>query len=105
MQHPAYMVAFTSSLLEGPAKDWWVHLHDESEYTPTDDNEDKDEDPPFDGGPLYRFPDWESFCSLVREEFRDPTIELVHEKKMGELRMTRPTYLFFRQMEREAKLA
>ncbi len=34
-----------------------------------------------------------------------PRIELVHEKNMGELRMTGPAYLFFRRMEREAKLA
>ncbi len=27
---------------------------------------------------------------LVRKQFRDPAIELVHEKKMGELRMTGP---------------
>ncbi len=33
------------------------------------------------------------------------TIELVHKKKMGELKMTGPAYLFFRQMECEAKLA
>ncbi len=43
--------------------------------------------------------------TMVREQFRDPAIELVHEKKMGKLRMTGPAYLFFRQMEREAKLA
>ncbi len=62
-------------------------------------------DAPFNGGPRYRFPDWNKFTSLVREQFHDPAIELVHEKKMSELRMTGPAYLFFQQMEREAKLA
>ncbi len=42
---------------------------------------------------------------MVREQFRDPTIELVHERKMGELRMTGPAYQYFRRLEREAKLA
>ncbi len=45
------------------------------------------------------------YTCLVCEQFRDPAIELVHEKKMGELCMTGPAYLFFRQMECEAKLA
>ncbi len=55
--------------------------------------------------PRYQFPDWAEFSRLVCEQFQDPTIELVHEKKMGKLKMTGPAYLFFRQMEREAKLA
>ncbi len=107
MQHPALMIVFASSLLRGEAQDWWVHLHDEYEYTPegTRDYDDDDADAPFNGGARYRFPDWEEFTRLVREQFRDPAIELVHEKKMGELRMTGPAYLFFRKMEREAKLA
>ncbi len=60
---------------------------------------------PFNGGRRYRFPEWEEFTWEIRRQFRDPAIELVHEKKMGELCMTGPAYLFFRQMEREAKLA
>ncbi len=96
MQHPALMVVFASSLLRGEAQDWWVHLRDEY---------DDDPDAPFNGGTRYRFPDWAEFARLVREQFRDPAIELVHEKKMGKLRMTGPAYLFFRRMEREAKLA
>ncbi len=106
-QHPALMVVLASSLLRGEAQDWWVHLRDEYEYTPegTGDYDDNDEDAPFNGGQRYRFPDWEEFARLVCMQFRDPTIELVHEKKMGELRMTGPAYLFFRRMEREAKLA
>ncbi len=106
-QHPALMVVFASSLFWGAAQDWWVHLQDEYEYTPegTGDYDDNDEDAPFNGGPRYRFPNWEEFTCEVRKQFHDPAIELVHEKKMGELRMMGPTYLFFRQMEREAKLA
>ncbi len=107
MQHPALMVVFATSLFRGAAQDWWVHLWDEYEYNPDNEEaeEDKDDNVPFNGGPRYRFPDWAKFMSLVREQFRDPAIELVHEKKMGELRMTGPAYLFFRQMEWEAKLA
>ncbi len=42
---------------------------------------------------------------MVWEQFRDPAIELVHKRKMGELRMTGPAYQYFRALEREAKLA
>ncbi len=106
-QHPALMIVFATSLLRGEAQDWWVHLRDSYDYTPegTGDYDDDDPDAPFNGGPRYRFPDWDEFACLVREQFRDPAIELVHEKKMGELHMTGPAYLFFRKMEREAKLA
>ncbi len=106
-QHPALMVVLASSLFRGEAQDWWVHLRDEYEYTPegTGDYDDDDDDAPYNGGPRYRFPDWEEFACQVREQFRDPAIELIHEKRMGELRMTGPAYLFFRKMEREAKLA
>ncbi len=103
MQHPALMIVFATSLMRGATQDWWVHLRDEYEYTPT--NDDDDEDPPFDGGPRYRFLEWTRFVAMVHEQFRDLAIELVHEKKMGELRMTGPAYLFFQQMEHEAKLA
>ncbi len=93
MQHPALMVVFASSLLRGAAQDWWVHLRNEYDYIPegTGDYDDDDPDAPFNGGSRYRFPDWEEFARLVR----DPAIELVHEKKMGELRMAGPAYLFF----------
>ncbi len=107
MDHPALMVVFASSLLRGEAQDWWVHLRNEYKYTPeeTGDYDDDDPDAPFNGGTRYRFPGWDEFARLVREQFRDPAIELVHEKRMGELRMMGPAYLFFRRMEREAKLA
>ncbi len=107
MQHPTLMVVFASSLFRGAAQDWWVHLRDDFEYEPegSGDYDNKDKDVPFNGGPRYRFPEWKEFVKMVREQFHDPAIELIHEKKMGELRMTGPAYLFFRQMEREAKLA
>ncbi len=107
MQHPALMVVFASSLFRGEVQDWWVHLRDEYDYTPegTGDYDDDDTEAPFNGGTRYQFPNWEEFARLVRKQFRDPAIELVHEKKMGELRMTGPAYFFFWKMEREAKLA
>ncbi len=46
-----------------------------------------------------------SFCELVKERFRDPAVEEVHEKKMGELKMTGTAIHFFQRLEREAKLA
>ncbi len=106
-QHPALMVVFASSLFRGAAQDWWVHLCDEYKYDPdtTSDYDNDNEDAPFNGGPRYRFLDWAKFITLVCEQFCDPAIELIHEKKMGELQMTGPAYLFFQQMEREAKLA
>ncbi len=105
-QHPALMVVFASSLLQGEAQDWWVHLRDEFEYIPegTGDYNDNDPEAPFNRGPRYRFPNWAEFTRQVREQFRDPAIKLVHEKKMGKLRMMGPAYLFFRKMERKAKL-
>lgn len=100
------MVVFASSLFKGPAKDWWVHLRDKFVYNPNEeDKEEDDEDLPFNGGPRYCFLDWDTFTELVHAQFCDPAIELVHEKKMGEIKMTGPAYLFFHQMEREAKLA
>ncbi len=107
MQYPTLMVVFVTSLFRGTAQDWWVHLHNEYEYTPegSGDYNDDDKNAPFNSRPRYRFPDWVKFVRMVREQFRNPTIELVPEKKMGELKMMGPAYLFFRQMEREAKLA
>lgn len=98
--HPALMVVFALSLFKGLAKDWWVHLHDQYQYTTADKAEDYNGDPdevnpPFHGGPQYHFPDWETFTGEVREQFCDPTIELVHERRLLELKMTRPAYLFF----------
>lgn len=44
----------------------------------------------------------EEFC----EQFWDPAIKLVHEKRMGEIKMGNdPAHLYFWKLEREAKLA
>ncbi len=50
MQHPTLMVVFATSMMRGAAQDWWVHIRDKYEYTPTIDD---DEDAPFNGGPRY----------------------------------------------------
>ncbi len=68
MQHPAYMVVFASSLLKGEAKSWWVHLRDEYAYNSDEEEEedpDEEEVPAFNGGPRYRFPDWDEFAKMV----------------------------------------
>lgn len=97
--HPALMIVFASSLFKGPAKDWWVHLQDKYQYTAADEAEDyndnNDNEALFHGGPRYHFPDWETFIGKIREQFWDPAIELVHEKRLLELKMTGPAYLFF----------
>ncbi len=107
MRYPALQVVFVSSLFKRAAKDWWVHLRDEYEYNPDkgSDYDNEDSDTSFNGGPQYRFPDWNKFVEMICQQFCDPAIELIHEKKMGEIRMTGPTYLFFRQLKKEAKLA
>ncbi len=99
MQHPTYMVVFATSLFKGEAKNWWVHLRDKYAYDPEeeeDDDEEDEESPPFNGGPRYRFPTWKKFTEMVRDQFHDPAIELVHKRKMSELRMIGPTYQYFR---------
>ncbi len=54
MQHPAYMVVLTTSLFQGEAKDWWVHLRDEYAYNlDVEDDGDDDEEDSFNGGPQY----------------------------------------------------
>lgn len=106
MHHPAFMVVFTTSLFRGAMKDWWVHLRKEYEYIPEEEEEDDKEKDKFDGGPRYRFPDWNAFTKMVRKQFRDPAIELIHEKRLLELKIgSGAAYLFFRRIEREAKLA
>ncbi len=107
LDHPALKVVLASSLLRGEAQDWWVHLRDEFDYTPegTGDYDDDDE-----GRAIqrrYKIP----IPRLGRIRPPDPgTIpgsrhRTGTRKRMGELHMTGPAYLFFRKMEREAKLA
>lgn len=107
-EHPAYKIVFATSLLKGEAKNWWVHLRPIYEYTKEDKQEDQNDDPDdpeFHGGPHYRFPSWETFCALFREQFRNPAIEFVHEQRLLSLKMMGPAYLFFQEIKKEAKLA
>ncbi len=95
---PSLMVVSAASLLEGVAQDWWVNHRDIYLYTPDPDDDDDDLT-------CYHYPDWTTFCELVRERFRDPAVEEVHEKRMGELKMMGTATHFFQKLEREAKLA
>ncbi len=95
---PSLMVVSAASLLEGIAQDWWVDHREIYLYTPDPDDDDDDL-------VRYRYPEWSTFCDLVRERFRDPAVEEIHEKRMGELKMTGTAIQFFQKLEREAKLA
>ncbi len=94
MGHPVLMVVFATSHLEGQVQDWWVHLRDEYWYVPPWDDATDDQ------GPRYRYPPWDNFVELFRTQFWDPTMEEVHEKQMGEIRMNNdPAYAFFWKIE------
>ncbi len=95
---PSLMVVSAASLLEGMAQDWWVDKRDTYLFTP-DPNDDDDD------LVRYRYPSWAEFCQQLKDRFRDPAVEEVHEKKMGELKMTGTATQFFQKLEREAKLA
>ncbi len=95
---PSLMVVSAASLLEGVAQDWWVDKRDTYLYTPDPDDDN-------DSLVRYRYPSWEEFSQLLKDRFRDPAVEEVHEKKMGELKMTGTATQFFQKLEREAKLA
>ncbi|PBK75387.1 hypothetical protein ARMSODRAFT_1012847 [Armillaria solidipes] len=94
-QLPSQTVPFAASLLDGPAKDWWVHKRQEfwSENA-------------FDPTPAcFRLPDWEDFVTLLKQQFCDPAIKEVHGKKMYELQMGNgPATVYFQELEKEAKL-
>lgn len=102
------MVGLTVSLLKEDAEEWWVHERDQYWHVPTDPGLDgtPEEDADFEVGPWYHYPRWDDFMELFREQFRDPAIELIHEKWMGEMKMgSDPAHVFFQKLEREAKLA
>lgn len=99
---PSLMVGFVVLLLEGEAEDWWVHIQDEYWYVPVDPGLEstQEEDDDYKAGPRYRYPRWDAFVELFRKQFRDPAIELIHEKRMGEIKMgSDPTHIFFRKLE------
>ncbi len=90
------IVVFTALHFEGPTQDCWVH-HREVYWTEDED----DEEPPW-----YRYPRWTKFVKQINDQFHDPAIEEVHEKKMYELRMgNNPATVYFQKLEQEAKLA
>ncbi|SJL06745.1 uncharacterized protein ARMOST_10087 [Armillaria ostoyae] len=90
------MVPFAASYFEGPAKEWWVYKR--PEFWANDDD-----DPV---SARFRYPTWLEFISILTAQFRDPTVEIVHKRKMFEVRMGKnPASQFFYELEKEAKLA
>ncbi|SJK97330.1 uncharacterized protein ARMOST_00582 [Armillaria ostoyae] len=84
------------SHLEGTAKDWWVHAHQDFWYHNPDDAEPE----------RFRFPSWREFISLLSTQFHDTASEEVHEKRMFDLRMGKgPALAYFQELEMEAKKA
>ncbi|PBL04535.1 hypothetical protein ARMGADRAFT_1070980 [Armillaria gallica] len=100
MDDPSRTIVLLTSLLEGDAEDWWVHKRPDYWHIPHWNDAD------FNQGPRYRYPDWVTFIWEFHEEFRDAAVEETHERKMGEIKMAGKTATkFFREIEREAKLA
>ncbi|SJK97314.1 uncharacterized protein ARMOST_00566 [Armillaria ostoyae] len=79
-------IPFAASYFERPAKEWWVYKH--PEFWANDD------DDPISA--RFRYPTWPEFVAILTAQFRDPAVEIVHERKMFE---------FFYELEKEAKLA
>ncbi len=47
-------------------------------------------------GPQYRYRSWDTFTGIFQEQFWDPAIEEIHEKRMGELCMRNdPAHVYF----------
>ncbi|PBK71773.1 hypothetical protein ARMSODRAFT_1016761 [Armillaria solidipes] len=90
------MVPFTASHFEGSAKDWWVHKQQEF-WSSTD------------WDPIllrYQYPERDEFLTLLNAQFRDPTVEEVHKKRMFDLWMGNgAANSYFQELEKEAKLA
>ncbi|PBK89744.1 hypothetical protein ARMGADRAFT_1083206 [Armillaria gallica] len=100
MDVPSRTIVLLTSLLEGDTEDWWVHKRPDYWHVPRWNDAD------FDQGPRYRYPNWATFIREFHEEFRDAAVEETHERKMGEIKMAGKTATkFFREIEREAKLA
>ncbi|PBK60265.1 hypothetical protein ARMSODRAFT_1026658 [Armillaria solidipes] len=93
---PLLMTTFTASYLEGPAKDWWVYQHTDFWTTDAWGTEPA----------RFRLLNFKEFVGLLTAQFRDPTIEEVHEKKMFELRIgSGAATTYFQELEKLAKLA
>ncbi len=95
---PSLMVVSAASPLEGIAQDWWVHQRETYLYAPDPDDDTDD---------LGTIPiPWlDSLLRAHQRMIRDLAVEEVHEKRMGELKMTGTAIHFFQRLEREAKLA
>ncbi|PBK71780.1 hypothetical protein ARMSODRAFT_973358 [Armillaria solidipes] len=93
---PSLMTTFAASYLEGSAKDWWVYQC--AVFWEASDWDDKPAQ--------FRLLNFEEFVGLLTAQYRDPTIEEVHEKKMFELWMGNGTATtYFQELEKLAKLA
>lgn len=56
--------------------------------------------------PHYHYLHWDNFVREFKEQFHDPTIKEVYEKRMGELKMAGDVAtVYFQKLKREAKLA
>ncbi|SJK99384.1 uncharacterized protein ARMOST_02680 [Armillaria ostoyae] len=90
------MVPFAASYFEGATKEWWVYKRPEFWANDNDD-------------PIsarFRYPTWPEFVALLTAQFHDPAIEIVHKRKMFEVRMGKnPALQFFYKLKKEAKLA
>ncbi len=90
------MVVFATSYFTECTRDWWTH-HCEI-YWVNDHHEP--------ASPRYQYPHWKDFTQEFKQQFCDPAIEEVHEKKMRELRMGGDAAtIYFQKLEQEAKLA
>lgn len=105
---PSFMVIFATSLLEGEAQRWWVHLREEYWYIlPYNyDLDDIAAQRDYDARPRYQYPSWEDFTDIFHEQFHSPAAKEMHEARMGEIRMGNgPATVFFRALKWEVKLA
>ncbi|SJL07076.1 uncharacterized protein ARMOST_10419 [Armillaria ostoyae] len=95
-QVPSSRVVFAATHLEGAAKDWWVHAHQDFWANHSDDPNE----------PRFRFPSWSEFTALLAQNFHNPASEELHEKRMFDLRMGKgSTIAYFQELEMEAKKA
>ncbi|SJL10465.1 uncharacterized protein ARMOST_13851 [Armillaria ostoyae] len=95
-QVPSFRVVFAVTHLEGNAKDWWVHTHQDFWTSDPDDPTE----------PRFRFSSWGEFTTLLAQQFHDPVSEELHEKRMFDLRMGKGSAIsYFQELEIEAKKA
>ncbi|PBK71051.1 hypothetical protein ARMSODRAFT_1017817 [Armillaria solidipes] len=90
------MIPFATLLFDRLTKDWWVHKQQEywamsiTDPTPA----------------RFHYPTWEELIGTINDQFRDPAVEEVHEKKMFDLCMSNgPATTYFQELEKEATQA